>query len=371
MSKKYKVAIAAAGTAGHINPGLAIAKQILKQRNDTEIFFIGTDRGLENELVPNAGLRLRKIEAYGFSITPTPENIRRQYINFFVSKKMAEKVLKEENVDIVIGTGGYITSAVGRAAIALNIPLFMHESNAYPGLAIRSLNKKATKILLGFEKSKEFFKYKDNVEYVGNPINLKRVSVDKKKVLESLGLVENKKTILVFGGSQGAKKINDAIVPLIKKGYFNEFQLIFATGKNNYDGIINEIGNISKFKNIKILPYIYNMEEIINSCDIAITRAGAMTVSEILEVAIPTIFIPLPSQKANRQIDNAKTLENIGGAKIIKNEDLTADSLEEMLNYILKDNERLNIMKNNILNRHFENNSLEKIYENIEKYFNK
>lgn len=374
MNKKYKIAIAAAGTAGHINPGLAIAKKIMSERDDVSIYFIGTKRGLENDLIPKAGFKLRIIEAYGFSVSPSPLNIKKQFVNFFKAKKMAIKVLKEEETDMVIATGGYITAAVGKAAYALKLPLFMHESNAFPGLAIRSLNKKATKILTGFEKTVDFFKYKDNVVYVGNPINLKRKDVDREKILDELGLLSDKKTLLVFGGSQGAKKINDAVVPLIKEGYFKDLQLILASGKKNYDQIKEELKesgkHIDEIENVKILPYIYNMEDIINSCDLGLTRAGAMTVSEILEVALPTIFIPLPSQKANRQIDNARALESIGGAKIIINEDLNSEVLKDTLNKILKNKENIINMKNKILNIRKENKATENIYKNIEKYFN-
>lgn len=374
MSKKYKIAIAAAGTAGHINPGLAIAKKIMNERDDVSIYFIGTKRGLENDLIPKAGFKLRTIESYGFSVSPSPSNIKKQFINFFKSKKMAIKVLKEEETDMVIGTGGYITAAVGNAAYALKLPLFMHESNAFPGLAIRFLNKKATKILTGFEKTIDSFKYKDNVVYVGNPINLKRKDVDREKILNELGLDSNKKTLLVFGGSQGAKRINDAVVPLIKEGYFKDLQLILASGMKNYDEIEEELKKagkqIDKIENVKILPYIYNMEDIINSCDLGLTRAGAMTVSEILEVALPTIFIPLPSQKANRQIDNARALENIGGAKIIINEKLNSEVLKDTLNKILEDEKNIINMKKNILDIRKENKATENIYKNIEKYFN-
>lgn len=372
--KKYKIAIAAAGTAGHINPGLAIANKIMEKRDDVEIYFIGTKRGLEVDLIPKAGFKLRTIEAYGFSISLSPENIRRQFVNFFKSKKEAKKVLKEENTDIVIATGGYITSAVGRAAISLKLPLIMHESNAYPGLAIRSLNKNASKILTGFEKTKEFFKYKDNVVFVGNPINLKKKDVNRKEVLENLGLSDSKKTILVFGGSQGAWRINDALVPLIKEGYFKEkdIQLILATGKKNFDGIKEDLKNsgkdIEKIENVKLLPYIYNMEEIMNSSDLGITRAGAMTVSEIIEVEIPTIFIPLPSQKANRQVDNAKILKEVGSAKIIENSNLTKDTLKSVLDEILNKDNKISEMKKNILKIKKENLATEKIYNIVKGY---
>ena len=372
--KKYTVAIAAAGTAGHVNPGIAIANKIKKKRDDVDIIFIGTERGIEGDLVEKAGYDLKLIKAYGFAISPTPVNIKRQFINLFLSKGMAKKVLKENNVDLVIGTGGYITYAVGRAAKSLNIPIVFHESNAYPGLAIRAQNKKANKILIGFENSKEFFKYQDNVKFVGNPISITKKEINKEEVFDKLGLLPNKKTILVFGGSQGARQINNAVVPLIIKDFFKneDFQLIFATGKNNYEGIkenLKENGkHINNIENVKIFPYIYNMEEILNSVDIAVTRAGAITVSEILEVMLPTIFIPLPSQKANRQIDNAKLLEKNGGAEIILNEELNSEVLEQKLLFILNNEDKLSVMRKNIEANREENHALDKIYDEIKEY---
>lgn len=372
--KKYKIAIAAAGTAGHINPGIAIANKILEERDDVEIYFIGTERGLEVDLIPKAGFRLRTIEAYGFGFSLSLENFRRQYVNFFVSKKMAKKVLEEENTDLVIGTGGYITFSVGGAASKLNIPILLHESNAYPGLAIRTLNKKATKILTGFEKTKEYLKRKDNVVFVGNPINLKKKDVNREEVLDELALLNNKITILVFGGSQGAQRINNAVVPLIKEEYFKEkdVQLILATGKKNFEDIkedLKEAGkHIEKIENVKILPYIYNMEGIMNSSDLGITRAGAMTVSELIEVELPTIFIPLPSQKANRQIDNARILESAGSAKIIKNEELDKESLKKVLDEILSDENNIKNMKDNLTKIKTENLATDKIYDIVKEY---
>jgi len=148
-----KVIIACAGTGGHINPGIAIANEIMKNEKDSEILFIGTDRGLENDLVPRAGYELKKIGAYGFDRTISFDNFKKIFKTFY-SIKEAKKIIKEFKNDVVIGTGGYICVPVGMAAKAKKIPLILHESNAFPGLAVKILSSKADKILLGFEDAK-------------------------------------------------------------------------------------------------------------------------------------------------------------------------------------------------------------------------
>lgn len=231
-----KVIISAAGTAGHINPALAIANKIKEEDKDSDILFIGTDYGLENELVTKAGYNLKRINAYGFSKKITFENFKRIFQTITSIFKM-KKIIKEFGADIVIGTGGYICGPTFYAADSLNIPMLLHESNGYPGMAVKMFDGKA-KILLGFESAKKYLKHKENVVTVGNPTNIRKLELSKEertKIFKELGLNENIPTIVVTGGSQGARKLNESILELIKitknKELGEKFQIIFATRK--------------------------------------------------------------------------------------------------------------------------------------------
>ena len=231
-----KVIISAAGTAGHINPALAIANKIKEEDKDSDILFIGTDYGLENELVTKAGYNLKRINAYGFSKKITFENFKRIFQTITSIFKM-KKIIKEFGADIVIGTGGYICGPTFYAADSLKIPMLLHESNGYPGMAVKMFDGKA-KILLGFESAKKYLKHKENVVTVGNPTNIRKLELSKEeriRIFKDLGLNENIPTIVVTGGSQGARKLNESILELIKitknEELGEKFQIIFATRK--------------------------------------------------------------------------------------------------------------------------------------------
>jgi UDP-N-acetylglucosamine--N-acetylmuramyl-(pentapeptide) pyrophosphoryl-undecaprenol N-acetylglucosamine transferase len=231
-----KVIISAAGTAGHINPALAIANKIKEEDKDSEILFIGTDYGLENELVTKVGYNLKRINAYGFSKKITIENFKRIFQTITSIFKM-KKIIKEFGADIVIGTGGYICGPTFYAADSLKIPMLLHESNGYPGMAVKMFDGKA-KILLGFESAKKYLKHKENVVTVGNPTNIRKLELSKEertRIFKELELSENIPTIVVTGGSQGARKLNESILELIKitknKELGEKFQIIFATRK--------------------------------------------------------------------------------------------------------------------------------------------
>lgn len=283
-----KVIIAAAGTAGHINPGLSIANKIKENNKDAEIIFIGTNRGLENDLVPRSGYKLKTIEAYGFSKSITITNFKNM-IKTMKGFSQAKKIVEEFKPDIVIGTGGYICGAVITAAHKNNIPTLLHESNAYPGLAIRMLSKKVDTILVGFEEAKNKLNKAKNIVVTGTPTKMKGIKLtdeQKKQMRLDLNLKDDLPIVLVFGGSQGARVINNAILDIIKnKKYSNGFQIVWAAGPEQYKiikkNLEEEKMDIDNIEGVKIVPYIYNMEEVMNLADVIVSRSGAMTLTEI------------------------------------------------------------------------------------------
>lgn len=365
-----RVIISAAGTGGHINPGIAIANKIKKEEPDSEIIFIGTSRGLETDLVPRAGYELKTLEAYGLKKEISFTNLKNM-IKTASSTRLAKKYIKEFKPDVVIGTGGYICGPVFAAATSNNIPSVLHESNAFPGRAVKMFAKKATKVLVGFEAAKERLPMAKQVVVTGTPTKVKKIELSeqrKKELISELGLNPNLPIVLEFGGSQGAKAINDTIIELLKQDKIVNYQLIWATGQKQYDLIAEELKqnglDINNLKNCKALPYIYNMEEMYALCDLVIARSGAMTITELAIACKPAIFIPLPSVGANRQEDNARVAEKLGGAEVILNSDIDSEKLSEMLNRLTSNRDNLKKMgeKINLLEI---KNVEDKIYKEI------
>ena len=367
-----RVIIAAAGTAGHINPGLAIANEIKKQEKNSKIIFIGTTRGLENDLVPRAGYELKTIDAYGLSKKISIDNIKKMY-KTLKGFGEAKKIIKEFKPDVVIGTGGYICGATIMGAHKLGIPTVLHESNAFPGKAVKMLSKSADTILVSFKDAIPRIKGAKNIVYTGTPVKIRKqdyTNEQKKNKLEELKLKNDKPSVLIFGGSQGAKKINDALIEIIEKGLNKNYQVIWATGPKQYDIIKEELDknkkNINRIEGMKIVPYIYNMEEMMNVADLIVARAGAMTVTEIANLGKPSILIPLPNVSHNHQLYNAKVLEKVGAATIVLNDELTGEKLNsEIDNIVLNKEKMLNMGKDAL--KVSVSNVEEKIYNEIKR----
>lgn len=336
-----KVIISAAGTGGHINPGIAIANKIREKEPDSEIIFIGTNRGLENDLVPRAGYELKTIEAYGLKKEFSFTNLK-HIIQTIRSSKEVKKILDEFKPDLVLGTGGYICGPVISSAISRHIPTVLHESNAYPGKAVKLFAKEVDLVLAGFEEAKTRLIDSKKVVVTGTPTKIRKLDIDysrKKEILREIGVKSDLPIVLVFGGSQGAQAINEAVQDMIIKGLNKDYQIIWAAGQKQYELIKEKFDRenmyVNSLTNVRILPYIYNMEEMLNITDLAVCRSGAMTITEIAITGKPAIFVPLPSKAANRQEDNARVLEKIGAAKIILNKDLTGENLAEEINDII------------------------------------
>ena len=364
-----RVVIAAARTGGHINPGLAIAAKIKEKQPKSEILFIGTESGLEQDLVPRAGYLLKTIEAYGFNRKITLQNMVHT-IKTFLSIGTAKKILKDFKPDIVIGTGGYICMPVILAAKQLKLKTMLHESNAFPGASVRMLAKKVDKVLLGFEDAKDRLPNAKTV-VTGTPTKIKKLyfsQKQKEEKLQELGLDPKLPIVLAFGGSQGAKTINEALSGVIQERYNQNYQIIWACGPKQYDSIKEEWEkkhvDIQHLKNAKIVPYIYNMEEVMNLCDIVVARSGAMTITEVATVGKPAIFIPLPFATENHQEYNANVLVKAKAAKMILDKDLTKDTLSDTIDEILSSKQNQVMMGENA-RKIYMPATAEKIYQEI------
>lgn len=370
-----KVIIAAAGTAGHINPGIAIANKIRQEDKEAKVIFIGTTRGLENDLVPRAGYELKTIEAYGLSKKLSLDNLKKLY-KTLKGYGEAKKIIKQWKPDIVIGTGGYICGATILAAHSLNIPTMLHESNSFPGKAVKMLAKKTDTILVSFEDAIPRIKNAKNIVYTGTPVKMKKQNYEKSqidKITKELGLKQNIPIIVVSGGSQGALKINEAMIEMVQNKANKNYQVIWATGPKQFDLVKERLEDnhirINQVENMKIMPYIYNMEEIMNLADISVGRAGAMTVTEIANLGKPSILVPLPNVSHNHQLYNAKVLEKLGAAKIILNDELTGQKLNQAIQDIIVDEVKMKEMGQKATKVSVSKVE-EKIYQEIKKLVN-
>jgi len=367
-----RVIVAAAGTAGHINPGLAIANKIKENEPKSEIIFIGTTRGLENDLVPRAGYELKTIEAYGLSKQISIENFKKICTTLKATGK-ARKIIQDFKPDVIVGAGGYICGPVVWAGKKEKIPVVLHESNAFPGKAVKLLAKKADKVLISFEEARPKIKGAKKIVFTGTPVKIEKkeyTQEEKRTILHNGGLTENLPTILIFGGSQGAQKINEAVIGILENKLNKEYQIIWATGPKQYNAIKEELEqkniDIKNIQNAKILPYIYNMEELMNVSDVIVARSGAMTITEISNLGKPSILVPLPNVSQDHQLHNAKVLADVGAAKIILNNELTKDNLNTEIEEIIKNPEQKKKMEEKALSKSVKNVQ-EKIYREISK----
>ena len=313
---------------------------------------------------------MKTIDAYGLSKKLSLENIKKLY-KTFKGYGEAKKIIKEFKPDVVIGTGGYICGATILAAHNLGIPTMLHESNAFPGKAVKMLAKKTDTILVSFKDAEERIKNAKKIVFTGTPVKITKKDYginERLNIIKNAGLNETKPIVLIFGGSQGAQKINEAILGILKNRLNKNYQIIWATGPKQYDIIKEKLQDknvsINNIENAKIVPYIYNMEEIMNVSNLIVARSGAMTITEISNLGKPSILIPLPNVSGNHQLYNAKVLENVGAAKIILNDELDYKKLNSQIEEIVLNKDKEMQMSKNSL-KVSTNNVEDRIYREI------
>ena len=342
-----KVLLAGGGTAGHINPALAIAGYIKERKPNTQFLFVGNKGGMEETLVRQAGYDMKLIVISGFSRKISPKGfidnvktVKRTVTSSIDSKK----IIKEFSPDICIGTGGYVSGPVIRAAAKLGIPTLIHEQNAYPGVTNKMLAKLVDKVMLAVPDAKKHFDGKAEFAVTGNPVRGKILTADKEDARHKLGLDE-RPVVLSFGGSLGARKINEAVSALIaRSGKDGKYQHIHAYGKFGkwFPDMVREKGtDIEKCDNLDVREFINDMDVCMAAADLVICRAGAITLSEIQAMGKPAILIPSPNVAENHQYNNAMALVNAGAADIIEEKDLTEEVLTSKTDSLLSDSQKI------------------------------
>ena len=325
-----RVILSGGGTGGHIYPAVSIAKEIKNLFKDSEILFIGTERGLESSIVPKEGFKLIKIKVRGFQRKFSFENVAAVAESFAGLFKVS-KIIKDFKPDIVIGTGGYVCGSVLLAAALMGIPTLIHEQNAFPGITNKILARLVDIIAINFSEAKEYFPRNDKVIVTGNPIRSTILSISKEEGLKEFDFNRELPVVFVVGGSRGARKLNESVMLLAKKCVEGKsFQMLHMTGETQYDDILKKYGNENISLDtgyLKVMPYIYNMPYALAASDIIISRCGASTLSEITALGKPSILIPYPYAAGNHQEYNARALEKNGAAIVILDRDLDADIL--------------------------------------------
>jgi len=366
-----RAVFAAGGTAGHINPALAIADKMKSVFPETEILFIGTPTGLEARLVAKSGYSFKAVEMAGFQRSLSPRNIGRNvkalYYYCFSAKKQVREILREFKPDIVIGTGGYVTGTVLTQAAALGIKTATHESNSYPGMATKMLCKKADKVFIATEDVKKHLSSTERCIVTGNPLRSNIEIEERAAARARLGLPEGF-TVLSFGGSLGAPRITDAVAELIawesKKGGINHIHSYGGKGKDMFYQALQQSGATEDKSRHIFRDYIDNMYTCICAADLVISRAGAMTVTELTAIGRPSILIPYPYATENHQYYNALTLSNANAAVLIEDEELTRARLIEEVSALYADRHRLTLMEENS-KKMSKNNAADKIMSEI------
>ena len=365
-----KVIFAGGGTGGHINPAISIADYTKAHDENFEALFIGTKNGLETKLVPKAGYKIEYIDIEGFSRKNMLKNVK-VAAKLISSKAKMKKLIKNFKPDCIVCTGGYVSGPVTMAAKAMKIPSLIHEQNVYPGLTVRGSENYVDYLALSFDETVNHMKNKSKCVVTGNPIRTEILEADKEKSRAKLGITEP--FVLIFGGSLGADKINDNVIKILNRiSEENKITLLFGTGDRNYEKIMTRIkeDKITLGDNVKIVPYIDNMAECMAAADLVVSRAGAITVSEIAALGKPSILIPSPNVVRNHQEQNAREFEKNGAAALIVESELTDEVLYNKIMSMVTDTAALDKMSSN-LKAMAKTDALEQIYELMLKMANK
>jgi len=340
------ILFAGGGTAGHINPALAVADYIKERHPDAKISYIGTAEKLESRLVPEKGYDFYTIDVAGFQRKITPENIAKNISavkKAITASKRCKELLKELKPDIVVGTGGYVSGPVLKTAQKLGIKTAIHEQNAFPGVTTKMLAPNADAVMLAMKEAKKYLKIKKEPIITGNPVRSELLKITRESARKALGL-DNRPLLLSFGGSLGARPINEAVAQLVRHYNGSEFNHIHATGKFGFNAFNESLSDISISDNVDIREYISDMDVCMAAADLVICRAGAITLSELQACKKPSVLIPSPYVAENHQFHNAMTLKKAGAAEIIEEKDLSGEKLIETVDRLINNKPRLEKM---------------------------
>ncbi len=322
------------GTAGHINPAIAIAEELKNGEKSSDVLFIGRKGGHENELISKAGFEVRTIDVEGIRRSISSDNVRR-IIKALKARSAAERIIKDFKPDAVLGTGGYVCWPVITAAERLGIPTAIHESNVTPGLTTKLLSGKCDLMLLNHDITKQYLGRKGKTVTVGNPLRMDFSRISRSEARRKMGIGKDEIFILSFGGSIGAARLNEVMLQVIKEhsSKIKGIRHLHATGKRYYN--LEEKGYVDRtVDGCRIVPFINNMPTALSAADIVICRCGSITLSELSAVGVASILIPSPNVSGNHQLKNAKHLSDVSAAELLEEKNLSAEAIIERLLFL-------------------------------------
>lgn len=336
----YRFLFAGGGTGGHLYPAIAVAEEIKKLKPESEIIFVGTKSKIEGKVIPKLGYQFKSIWIKGFARKFNLENLLFP-LKLFISGIQSLFISFRFKPKVAIGSGGYVAGPAIWGASVLGAKIILMESNSYPGITTRLLERYADEVHITFNDSKKYLRQPEKIKVTGNPVRTELGSSEKENAKEFFGLDKNKITVLVLGGSLGAASINEAVAGCVEELEKKSLQIIWQTGKNYYP----KYKNIN-FGSVKILDFVEDMNKAYSACDVLVARAGATTIAELTVLGIPSILIPSPHVAENHQYFNAKSLSDNLAALLIKDsevKDILKDKILEVtgnrdLQKILSDN---------------------------------
>ena len=346
-NRTLKVIISGVGTGGHIFPAVSIANAIKKQPPETEILFVGAEGRMEMQRVPAAGYEIKGLPVRGL-VRPlwSPRNIG-VMMDFFKSKKMVKDVIRLFNPDVAVGVGGYASAPTLNAAYSMGIPCLIQEQNSYAGVTNNSLAKKAQKVCVAYECMERFFPA-DKIIMTGNAVrqNLLATTVTKEDARKSFGLDPNKKTVLVIGGSLGARTVNESILSHLDDIRKSNVQFIWQTGKYYSASIREVLATSNPVANIKVMDFISNMDNAYAAADLVVSRAGASSISELCILGKPCVLVPSPNVAEDHQKKNALALSTKGAAILILDNEAKETLVKVALETVADDKKLVSLSEN-------------------------
>ena len=338
-----KILVSGGGTAGHINPAIAIAKR-MKNEYDAEILFVGREKGMERDLVTKEGFQIKFIEVEGLKRKLTFENVK-VLIKYITAINKAKKIIKDFKPDVVVGTGGYVCAPVMSAANALKIPSLVHEQNVIPGMTVKLASSFVNVVATSFSDTEKYVseKVKEKCILTGNPLRENLFDLSYSEARSRLG-IKDEIFVVTVGGSLGARTINDALCDIVNNINAENVKILGGTGERYYDEVMEKIDKEKLGKNIEIVPYIYNMNEVLPAADLVISRSGAVTVSELCAMGKASVLIPSPNVTHNHQEYNAKSIAERGASLMICERDIKENTVSDAVSSLIANREKLDNM---------------------------
>ncbi len=349
MNDELRVIISGGGTGGHIFPAVSIANEIKAKRPDAKILFVGAEGRMEMQRVPAAGYPIKGLPIAGFNRKNLLKNIPVLF-KILESRRMARRILRDFRPQVAVGVGGYASGPTLNVAESMGIPTLLQEQNSYAGVTNKLLAKKARKICVAYDGMSRFFPA-DKILFTGNPVrqNLLEGTVQKDDAVRSFGLVPGKRTILVIGGSLGARTLNESILgnlPLVKQQ--NNVQFVWQTGKYYSSAIKEELDRRGCPDNLKVMDFIADMKQAYAAADLVISRAGAGSISEFCLLGKPVILVPSPNVAEDHQTKNALALVQKNAALYVPDAETRRSLLPLAINTVA-DHEKLETLSRNII----------------------